>query len=422
MKPSKNDPLSLVTRLTRLNILILAGTICLTVLLLATATWHAARERHLTEAAINTEQLALNLAASLVFLDKSAANAEITTYSQRQGVLAITVYDSQQRIFTSQPAQVSALWRETDSYQQLAWWQLQVRRPIHVKTEQVGTVVVTESLAGLQQALLSLLAIFALIVIVALFAASHVLRLAQAKALAPVLELADLADHAAQQQDYSVRGTVRRRDEVGRLTERLNELFKRIEIWQKDLKSQLQQQTDARQELDKLAHYDHLTGLANRLYFETEFPRAVMTAVAEQQTLALLFIDLDNFKTVNDQWGHDAGDLVLQIVAKRMLSQLRQRDTVFRLGGDEFAVLLRDIGKAETAEQLASRLIQTVREPMWIKDALMPVGATIGLAFCPLDSTDPALLMQQADQAMYQAKRAGKNTWRRHPYATIEDC
>ncbi len=136
-------------------------------------------------------------------------------------------------------------------------------------------------------------------------------------------------------------------------------------------------------------------------------------AVATRQPLALLFIDLDNFKTVNDRWGHDAGDEVLQIVAKRMLSQLRQTDTVFRLGGDEFAVLLINVAQPGSAEQLAQRLIQSVQEPMWVKNALMPVGATVGLAFCPQDSQDSAELLQQADQAMYQAKRAGKNTWRR---------
>lgn len=416
-QPAPPRPLSLVSRLTRLNLLILAGTIFITVSLLAAVTWHSARERHLAEAAINTEQLALNLAASLVFLDKTAADAELQTYAQRQDVLTVVVYNKDLQIFASQPEIVSALWDHSNSYQQLDWLQLQVRRPIRFKSEQVGTVVVTESLAGLQQALLSLLSIFCLIVLAALFAASRVLRLVQRKALAPVIELAELADYAARQQDYSIRGKVRRRDEVGRLTERLNELFKRIEIWQQDLQHQLQQQKQARLQLDKLAHYDHLTGLANRLYFETEFPRAVAQATAQQQTLALLFIDLDNFKTVNDRWGHDAGDEVLQIVAKRMLSQLRQSDMVFRLGGDEFAVLLTDIAQLDRAEQLANRLIQSVHEPMWIKNSLMPVGATVGLAFCPQDSSDPAVLLQQADQAMYQAKHAGKNTCRRYTHA-----
>jgi len=406
-------PLSLVSRLTRLNLLILAGTMALTVLLLAAVTWHSARERHLAVAAVNTEQLALNLAASLVFQDQQAATAELRTYTQRRDVLSVLVCDKTLQPFASEPATPLPLWDSGISYQLLDGVRLQVRRPVIFKSELVGYVVVTESLDDLQRDLLGLLTLFLAVVLGALLIASRMLRLVQRKALAPVVELAELADYAAQHQDYSIRGAVRRRDEVGRLTERLNELFKRTEVWQQDLTRQLQVQTQARQKLDQLAHYDHLTGLANRLYFETEYPRAVALAVATQQPLALLFIDLDNFKTVNDRWGHDAGDEVLQIVAKRMLSQLRQTDTVFRLGGDEFAVLLINVAQPGSAEQLAQRLIQSVQEPMWVKNALMPVGATVGLAFCPQDSQDSAELLQQADQAMYQAKRAGKNTWRR---------
>lgn len=413
-KPKQPHSLSLVSRLTRLNLLILAGTLCLTVALLSAVTWHLARERHLDLAVINTEQLALNLASSLVFLDKEAAMREIETYAQRENVLSVAVYDSKMNVFAQQPSQQLSLWDQSPSYQLQRFLQMQVRRPISLKNEQVGFVVITESLQDLQEALLSLILLFLLVVVIVLLTASRLLRWVQRRALAPVIELSELADFAAQNQDYSVRGTVRRRDEVGRLTERLNELFKRIEIWQQDLQQQLQTQKKASQQLDKLAHYDHLTGLANRLYFESQFPGAVAKAVENNTTLALLFIDLDNFKTVNDQWGHDAGDEVLKIVGKRMQTQLRQTDVVFRLGGDEFAVLLPDVGQAVIAEQLAQRIIQSIREPMWVKAALMPVGATVGLAICPLDSCEAHVLLHKADQAMYSAKRAGKNTFRRY--------
>ena len=409
-------PLSIVQRLTRLNMLVLALTLLFTVLLLAAATWYAARERQLQVVAVNAEQLALNLASSLVFADKAAANAELSTYASRPGVLTVAVYDKAQQLFSSAPHQPERRWQQTNSYQQLAGLQLQVSRPVYLKNEIVGTVVVTESLAAVQQALLHLLALFAGIVLLALLLASRLLRSVQQKALAPVVELAELADHAARSQDYSVRGIVRQRDEVGRLTERLNELFKRIEIWQQDLTNQLQHQIETSQQLDKLAHTDRLTGLANRLYFENEFPRSVANARQQHQRMALLFIDLDNFKTVNDQWGHDAGDTVLQIVSKRMSAELRAVDLLFRLGGDEFAVLIQPLAQTELAGVLAQRLISAIREPMYVKDQLMPVGATVGLAFFPDDSPDAGSLLQHADQAMYQAKRAGKNSWRRYTH------
>lgn len=415
-KPAQPRALSLVSRLTRLNLLILAGTIFLTVAILAAVTWHSARARHLAVAVANTEQLALNLASSLVFQDKAAAQREIAAYTQRPDVQSVLVFDVNMQLLA--PDRATALWLDSPAYELQQLQQLQIKRPIRLDNETVGAVVVTESLYSLQQSLLSMLALFFGIMILALLLASRVLRWVQRRALAPVLELAELAEFAAKHQDYSIRARIRRRDEVGRLGERLNELFKRTEIWQQDLQQQLQAQKQASQQLDKLAHYDHLTGLANRLYFEAELPRAVEQTLQTGQHLALLFIDLDNFKTVNDQWGHDAGDEVLQIVAKRMLSQLRQSDLVFRLGGDEFAVLLTDIGQPQQAELLAERLIQSVREPMWVKAALMPVGATVGLALCPDNSSDAHRLLQQADEAMYQAKRAGKNTFRRYKDAS----
>ncbi len=411
-KPAQPRSLSLVSRLTRLNLLILAGTICLTVAILAAVTWHSARTRHLAVTVANTEQLALNLASSLVFQDKAAAQREIAAYAQRPDVQSVVVLDANMQLFA--PDHAPALWQDSPAYELQQLQQLQIKRPIRLENETVGAVVVTESLYSLQQSLLSMLALFIGIMLLALLLASRLLRWVQRRALAPVLELAELAEFAAKHQDYSIRASIRRRDEVGRLGERLNELFKRTEIWQQDLQHQLQLQKQASQQLDKLAHYDHLTGLANRLYFEAELPRAVTQTLQTGQHLALLFIDLDNFKTVNDQWGHDAGDEVLQIVAKRMVSQLRQSDLVFRLGGDEFAVLLTELTQPERAEQLADRIIQSIREPMWVKAAMMPVGATIGMALCPDNSKDAHQLLQQADEAMYQAKRAGKNTWRRY--------
>lgn len=410
--PAQPSALSLVSRLTRLNLLILAGTICLTVAILGAVTWHSARARHLAVAVANTEQLALNLASSLVFQDKNAAQREIAAYALRPDVQSVVVFDAKMQLFS--PAPSPQFWQDSASYELQRLQQLQIKRPVRLQNEVVGFVVVTESLQSLQQSLLSMLALFIGIMLAALLLASRLLRWVQRRALKPVLELAELAEFAAKHQDYSIRANIRRRDEVGRLGERLNELFKRTEIWQHDLQQQLQAQKQASQQLDKLAHYDHLTGLANRLYFEAELPRAVAHTQLNNQHLALLFIDLDNFKTVNDQWGHDAGDEVLQIVAKRMLSQLRQSDLVFRLGGDEFAVLLTDLTQPERAEQLADRIIQSIREPMWVKAALMPVGATVGLALCPDHSSDAHQLLQQADEAMYQAKRAGKNTFRRY--------
>lgn len=139
----------------------------------------------------------------------------------------------------------------------------------------------------------------------------------------------------------------------------------------------------------------------------------VAQTVRDNALSALMFIDLDNFKQVNDRHGHEAGDEVLREVARRMQAVLRLSDRLCRLGGDEFALLLPNLPDEGGAEHLAGRLVAAVREPMLVHGELMPVGATIGLAFCPLDARDAAGLLNRADAAMYVAKRAGKNTFRR---------
>jgi diguanylate cyclase (GGDEF)-like protein len=250
-----------------------------------------------------------------------------------------------------------------------------------------------------------------------LLGASLLLRWTQRRALAPLIALSRLAERVASTQDYSLRAPVREQDEVGRLAERFNGMLRRIQVWHEDMNQQLAQERQSGQALQRLAHRDTLTGLPNRLAFELTLERLFVdlrhVGTAGGHRLALLFIDLDNFKAVNDRLGHAAGDAVLGEVSRRMSSVLRASDTLFRLGGDEFALLVSDVAEPESVEQLAGRLIAAVREPLLIQGEVQPVGATVGLAFVPDDATDPQSLLHAADAAMYAAKHAGKNTYRR---------
>lgn len=400
---------SLIAQLTRLNAAVLIGTILLTLLMLAAAALYSARDRRVQQAELHAAQLAINLSSSLVFIDKQAASRELAALQRKSDLLSVQVLDASGQIFVQSAGTAEQAWiTDLDQYTKLQFALLQVKLPVKLNTEQVGSIVWTEQLMPMQLDLLRLFGLGVVLSSLAVLLAMHISVFMQKKALAPMLELATLADYAAKAQDYSVRGIVHRHDEVGRLTERFNELLKRIEIWQQDLHHKLQQSHAHNAELDLLAHRDALTGLHNRLSFETQLP----TLLQQHATITLMFIDLDNFKTVNDCWGHDAGDDVLKQVAQRMLAELRSTDWLFRLGGDEFAILMPDVPEPVTLERLAARLIQAVRSPMYVKDQLMPVGATVGVAIYPTDASDAALLLTHADHAMYQAKAAGKNTWR----------
>jgi diguanylate cyclase (GGDEF)-like protein/PAS domain S-box-containing protein len=157
--------------------------------------------------------------------------------------------------------------------------------------------------------------------------------------------------------------------------------------------------------LEYQALHDSLTDLPNRTLFNDRLQQAILTAQRENRQLALLIMDLNRFKDVNDTFGHHLGDVLLQQVGPRIMAQLRESDTVARLGGDEFAVVLPTADDEAGATLAARRLLKALEEPFAIDDRRLEVGGSIGIAITPQHGTDPATLMRRADIAMYVAKR-----------------
>ncbi len=163
--------------------------------------------------------------------------------------------------------------------------------------------------------------------------------------------------------------------------------------------------------LQFLASHDSLTGMLNRSGMMSRFAQEIKRAHSDGQQLALLFIDLDRFKTVNDTLGHLAGDQLLVIAAERMREQLQEGEMAARLGGDEFTVLLREPSSTGAAARLAERIVHCLAQPFVIDGQEMFVTASIGVACYPADGADAATLLKNADVAMYRAKQRGKNTY-----------
>jgi diguanylate cyclase (GGDEF)-like protein/PAS domain S-box-containing protein len=162
-------------------------------------------------------------------------------------------------------------------------------------------------------------------------------------------------------------------------------------------------------ELARQAQHDHLTGLPNRILLEERLQRAVATAARYGRTLAVLFLDLDGFKFVNDRFGHNAGDDVLREVARRLAAGLRSSDTLARLSGDEFVILIPEMRQVDDAREVAQSLLTRVESPFVVQGRRVVLTASVGISVFPQDATDAATLQQHADTAMYQAKDAGKN-------------
>jgi diguanylate cyclase (GGDEF)-like protein/PAS domain S-box-containing protein len=163
--------------------------------------------------------------------------------------------------------------------------------------------------------------------------------------------------------------------------------------------------------MERMAFYDTLTNLANRRLFYDRLGQAVDHAQRSKHLSALLYLDLDQFKRVNDTLGHEIGDILLQEVSTRLTRCVRKEDTVARLGGDEFTVLLFDIRSPSDASLVAEKILKTLRQPLNISGHQLVVTTSIGITIVPQDGTDPNSLMKNADLAMYRAKEHGRNIY-----------
>lgn len=168
---------------------------------------------------------------------------------------------------------------------------------------------------------------------------------------------------------------------------------------------------EAREKMEYIANHDTLTGLPSLRMVKDSANIAFSLARRHKKLIAVMFLDLDEFKPINDTYGHDIGDLVLQEVADRFTSVLRESDTVGRIGGDEFIFILNDIDCQLDAEKVAKKIIAEISKPLLIKQHTLHVGVSIGIAFYPGDGSDVEELLKCADKAMYAVKKSGKNSY-----------
>jgi diguanylate cyclase (GGDEF)-like protein/PAS domain S-box-containing protein len=176
--------------------------------------------------------------------------------------------------------------------------------------------------------------------------------------------------------------------------------------------SDITERRQAEQKIEFLAYHDPLTGLPNRVLLQDRLQQALALAERNGTGLALVFLDLDNFKKINDSLGHAAGDVLLQEVALRLKRCVRDTDTISRQGGDEFVLILRDLHGAEGSLPVLTKIMETLQEPVRCEGNELSTSASIGVALYPQDGRDFETLRKKADMAMYRAKEAGRNTYR----------
>ena len=185
----------------------------------------------------------------------------------------------------------------------------------------------------------------------------------------------------------------------------------------RQLEEEVRQREKIAAELDFLANHDALTGLPSLRLCKDRLDHSLAEARRNRQTSAVMFLDLDGFKKVNDEHGHDAGDLVLKATAERIRAEIRETDTVARIGGDEFVVILSSLPDIVIAERIADSLVTQIALPIEIETARVAVSVSIGISLYPVDGTTAEALIRSADRAMYRIKKQGKNSY---GFATVQ--
>ena len=176
--------------------------------------------------------------------------------------------------------------------------------------------------------------------------------------------------------------------------------------------SDMSERSNAESQLKFLAYHDPLTRLPNRLLLEDRFKQALAAAVRENTRLAVLFIDLDKFKQINDSLGHAAGDQLLQVVAQRLEHSVREVDTVCRIGGDEFVVLLTGLATIDAVTHIAEKILAQISKQFTVGEDNVTSTLSIGISLYPDNGQDLDTLLRMADASMYHAKNCGRNTYR----------
>ncbi len=166
------------------------------------------------------------------------------------------------------------------------------------------------------------------------------------------------------------------------------------------------------EQITYLAHHDTLTALPNRILFYDRLNQAITRGRREKEVSAVLFLDLDGFKNINDMFGHDVGDALLREVAKRIVACVRESDTVARIGGDEFTVLLCNVRKQDSIKRVADKIINAIARPFMLNGKECSISVSIGISLHPENGETAAQLVKIADAAMYLAKNNGKNCYR----------
>ncbi|OPA97919.1 diguanylate cyclase [Pseudomonas fluorescens] len=360
---------------------------------------YAEHNLHLIARSIN-----YTVEAAVVFDDSSAATEALSLIASTEEVAQAEVFDASGKLLAQWVRPDTGMLSQVELALAHTLLEQPINQPILHQGKTIGSIHVVGHGGSLLRFLLSGLAGILICTALSAWVALHLAWRLLRGITGPLQSLAAVAHAARSERDFDRRVPPAQIAELDSLGSDFNALLGEMEAWQSHLQS----------ENETLAHqasHDSLTGLPNRAFFEGRLIRALRSAAKINEKVAVLFLDSDRFKDINDNFGHAAGDAVLVAVAERVRAQLREDDLVARLGGDEFAILLAPLHKAEDAQRIADKIIASMDVPIPVPgNTQVLTSLSIGIAIYPDHGATPGTLLNAADAAMYQAKRLSQGS------------
>jgi len=354
---------------------------------------------------LSARSAAYAVEAAVVFQDRRAAAEALELIVESRPVYAAYVLDRGGNEMARWHAAERGGWVPLEDLLTSALLSQPVIEPIRYNGIEIGEVKLLGS--GRNLAIFVWVAFICGLLLLLLCAAiaSYLSRRASKGIVQSLHHLAAVTAEARRERRFGLRVEPAAIAELRDLGDIFNALLDELASWQ-------EQMNNHNETLAYKANHDPLTGLANRPHFEARLEQVLETVRGSGGHAALLFVDVDRFKSINDERGHEIGDTVLRTIAGRLRAKVRESDLVARLGGDEFAVLLSPLADLSQARRIASSMLESVAEPIRLPSAAMlNTSLSIGIAFFPDHAADGAGLLKRADEAMYESKRAGRGVY-----------
>ncbi len=382
--------------------------------------------------------IAANSTAALMFGDAAAASETLSFLDSRAHIQAAAIYNTTGEIFAEHTkAGLDLEFPEPDlSQENILFWNnhIELNLPIVYQGETIGAVYLRSDIHAIHQRLSMFLRIVAVVLVSSLLITIALSTRMSRIITDPLLRLSDIARQITTEKNYSLRVVGREKDELGdlianfnamldeiqarddaledhknMLEERVLQRTRELKITNMELESSKEKAESVARRMEYHAHHDALTGLPNRTLLNDRISTELAHARRQQTVMALLFLDLDRFKLINDSLGHATGDQLLRVISRRIRDCVRDEDTVARLGGDEFMVLLPRISGASDAGRIGRKITDCLVEPVSCNGHELHITTSIGISIYPHDGRDVETLVKNADISMYRAKELGRN-------------